>query len=206
MTQPSRFWDRHAKGYAKRPVADETAYQRKLKLTQDYLSPDMEVLELGCGTGTTALIHAPFVKHITGIDISRNMIEIARAKAETGNVKNVTFQQSSIDNLEMSDSSYDVVMGHSILHLLENKEAVIARVHRMLKPDGVFVSSTACLGGRVPVLRAILPVGHFLGLLPLVEFFTAEELERDLMDAGFRIDHRWQPSKDKAVFIVASRL
>ena len=76
----------HAKGYAKRPVTDETAYQRKLKLTQDYLSPDMEVLELGCGTGTTALFHAPFVKHITGIDISRNMLEIARAKAESGNV------------------------------------------------------------------------------------------------------------------------
>ena len=205
MAQPSRFWDRHAKGYAKRPVADETAYQRKLKLTQDYLSPDMEVLELGCGTGTTALIHAPFVKYITGIDISRNMIEIAQAKAESGNVKNVTFQQSSVDGLETPDASYDVVMGHSILHLMENKEAVIARVHRLLKPGGVFVSSTACLGDRVPVLRAILPLGRFLGLLPLVKFFTVEELEGDLTDAGFRIDHQWQPDKSKAVFIVATK-
>jgi ubiquinone/menaquinone biosynthesis C-methylase UbiE len=205
MVQPSRFWDRHAKGYAKRPVPDEAAYQRKLKVTQDYLTLDMEVLEIGCGTGTTALIHAPFVKHITGIDISRNMLEIARAKAESGNVKNVTFQQSSVDGLEMPDASYDVIMGHSILHLVENREAVIAKVHRMLKPGGVFVSSTACLGGRMPVLRAILPVGHFLGLLPLVKFFTAEELEGDLTDAGFRIDHQWQPDKSKAVFIVATK-
>ncbi len=205
MTKPSRFWDRHAKGYAKRPVADEGAYQRKLKVTQDYLTPDMEVLELGCGTGTTALIHAPFVKHITGIDISRNMLDIARAKAESGNVENVTFRQSSIDDLQTPDASYDAVMGHSILHLLKNKEAVIARVHRMLKPGGVFVSSTACLGGRVPVLRAILPVGRFLGLLPLVKFFTVEELEGDLTDAGFRIDHQWQPDKSKAVFIVATK-
>ncbi len=205
MVQPTRFWDRHAKGYAKRPVADEAAYQRKLKVTQDYLTPDMEVLEMGCGTGTTALIHASFVKHITGIDISRNMIEIARAKAESGNVENVTFQQSSVDGLETPDASYDVVMGHSILHLIEHKEAVIARVHRMLKPGGVFVSSTACLGGRVPVLRAILPVGRFLGLLPLVKFFTVEELEGDLTNAGFRIDHRWQPDKSKAAFIVATK-
>ncbi len=205
MAQPSRFWDRHAKGYAKRSVGDEAAYQRKLKVTQDYLTLDMEVLEMGCGTGTTALIHAPFVKHITGIDISRNMLEIARAKAESGNVKNVTFQQSSVDGLETPDASYDVVMAHSILHLMENKEAVIARVHRMLKPGGVFVSSTACLGGRVPVLRAILPVGRFLGLLPLVKFFTVEELEGDLTDAGFRIDHQWQPGKSKAVFIVATK-
>ncbi len=205
MVQPNRFWDRHAKGYAKRPVADEAAYQRKLKVTQDYLTPDKAVLELGCGTGTTALIHAPFVKHITGIDISRNMLEIAQAKAETGNVKNVTFQQSSIDDLETPDASYDVVMGHSILHLLQTKEAVIARVHRMLKPGGVFVSSTACLGGRVPVLRAILPVGRFLGLLPPVEFFTADELASDLTNAGFRIDHQWQPDRSDAVFIVATK-
>ncbi len=205
MVKPSRFWDRHAKGYAKRPVADEAAYQRKLKVTQDYLTPDMEVLELGCGTGTTALIHAPFVKHITGVDISRNMLEIARAKADAADMTNVTFQQSSIDDLKAPVASFDVVMGHSILHLLENKEAVIAKVNRMLKPGGVFVSSTACLGGRVPVLRAILPVGRFLGLLPLVKFFTAEELEGDLMDAGFRIDHRWQPDKTKAVFIVATK-
>ena len=205
MAQPSRFWDRHAKGYAKRPVADEAAYRRKLKVTQDYLTPDMEVLELGCGTGTTALIQAPFVKHITGIDISGKMIEIARAKAESGNVKNVTFQQSSIDDMGAPDASYDVVMGHSILHLLENKVAVITNVHRMLKPGGIFVSSTVCLKGRLPMLRAILPIGCFFGLLPPVKFFTVEELERDLTDAGFRIDHRWQPDESKAVFIVATK-
>ncbi len=79
MAQASRFWDRHAKGYAKRPVADQTAYEKKLKVTQDYLRPDMDVLELACGTGTTALLHAPFVKHILAIDISDGMLEIARA-------------------------------------------------------------------------------------------------------------------------------
>jgi 2-polyprenyl-3-methyl-5-hydroxy-6-metoxy-1,4-benzoquinol methylase len=205
MAQPSRFWDRHAKGYAKRPVADEAAYQRKLQVTRDYLRPDMEVLEFGCGTGSTAIAHAPHVKRIRALDISSKMIEIAQGKASENKITNATFQQSSVDGLETPDASYDVVMGHSILHLIENKEAVIARVHRMLKPGGVFVSSTVCLGGRLPVLRAILPVGRFLGLLPLVKFFTVEELEGDLTDAGFRIDHQWQPDKSKAVFIVATK-
>ncbi len=76
----------------------------------------------------------------------------------------------------------------------------------MLKPGGVFISSTACLGGALPVLRVILPIGRFFGLLPLVKFFTVEELERDLTDAGFRIDYRWQPGKRKAVFIVAKKV
>ncbi len=145
MAQPSKFWDRHAKGYAKRPVADEAAYQKKLRVTQDYLKPDMEVLEFGCGTGTTAIIHAPFVRHIHAIvhapfvrhihaiDISSKMLEIARTKAESDGIKNVTFEQSGIDELNADDAGYDAVMGHSILHLLENKENAIASVYRMLK-------------------------------------------------------------------------
>ena len=206
MTQLSKFWDRHAKGYAKRPVADEAAYQKKLTVTQGYLEPDMEVLEFGCGTGTTAINHAPFVRHIRATDISRKMLEIARAKAESGGIENVTFEQSSIDELNADDESYDAVMGHSILHLLENKEIAIASAYRMLKPGGVFVTSTACLGGTMPALRVILPVGRFFGLLPMVKFFTAEELAGDLTDAGFRIDYQWQPGKRKSGFIVAKKV
>ena len=209
MARPSKFWDKHAKGYAKRPVADEAAYQNKLQVTQDYLKPDMEVLEFGCGTGTTAIIHAPFVRHIRAIDISGKMLEIARAKAEAGGIKNVTFERASIEGLAVADATYDAVMGHSILHLLEDKKSAIASVHRMLKPGGVFITSTACLGGMMPalrvVLRVILPVGRLFGLLPLVKFFTKEELERDLTDAGFRIDYQWQPGKGKSVFILARK-
>jgi ubiquinone/menaquinone biosynthesis C-methylase UbiE len=209
MARPSEFWDKHAKGYAKRPVADEAAYQKKLQVTQEYLKPEMEVLEFGCGTGTTAIIHAPFVRHIRAIDLSSKMLDIARDKAAAGGIKNLTFEQSSIEELVAADAAYDAVMGHSILHLLDDKKSAIARVHRMLKPGGVFITSTACLGGMTPalrvMLRVVLPAGRFFGLLPLVKFFTEEELERDLTDAGFRIDYQWQPGKGKSVFIVAKK-
>jgi ubiquinone/menaquinone biosynthesis C-methylase UbiE len=207
VAEASKFWDKHAKRYAKSPVADEAAYQKKLKVTQDYLKPDMEVLEFGCGTGTTALIHAPFVRHIHAIDISGKMIEIARDKAEASGIKNVTFERASIEDLAAADATYDAVMGHSILHLLEDKKGAIASVHKMLKPGGFFITSTACLGGMMVALRVllkvVLPVGRLFGLLPLVKFFTEGELERDMTDAGFRIDYRWQPGKGKSVFIVA---
>jgi hypothetical protein len=73
----------------------------------------------------------------------------------------------------------------------------------MLKPGGVFVSSTACIGDTMKFFKYIGPIGRFLGLMPLVEVFTTEELVADLTDAGFEIDHQWQPGKGKAVFIVA---
>ena len=65
MDKSAKFWDRIAKRYSKQPVADETSYQKKLQITHEYLKPDMEVLELGCGTGSTAIIHSPYVKHIS---------------------------------------------------------------------------------------------------------------------------------------------
>ena len=164
MAQAVRFWDRHAEGYAKRPVADEESYQKKLAVTREYFRPDMEVMEFGCGTGSTAIVHAPYVKHIRATDISPEMIGIARRKAAAANVENVTFEAVTIEDMDVADGSLDAVMGHSILHLLEDKETVIAAVYRMLKPGGVFVSSTVCLADGYKWLKPLLPVGRFLGL------------------------------------------
>jgi len=207
MPEPSRFWDRIAEKYAKQPVADEAAYQRKLKVTRDYLRPDMELLEFGCGTGSTALVHAPFVRHISAIDLSAKMIEIARDKATASEVANVTFEQLSIDDLDAPDETYDAVLGLSILHLLRDMDGAIAKVHRTLKPGGLFVSSTVCMGDTLmmTVIGRVAPVGRWLGLLPYVRVLTPDDLAARLTAAGFAIEHRWQPGKGKAVFIVARK-
>jgi len=205
MRQPSKFWDRLADRYSKRPVADEAAYRKKLQITREYFRPNMEVLEFGCGTGSTAIAHAPYVKHIHAIDISSRMIEIARGKAAVGDVTNVTFEQSSIEEISVPKTSLDAVLGLSILHLLDNKEAAIAKVHEMLKPSGIFVTSTACLGDSMKYFKWIAPIGKFLGLMPVVRVFTRAELGDSLTCAGFALDRRWQPDKGAAVFIVARK-
>lgn len=206
MHQLNKFWDKHAERYAKSPVADEESYQRKLQVTREYFKPEMEVLEFGCGTGSTAITHAPYVKHIQAIDVSPKMLEIAQGKADANDVKNITFERSSIDEFSVSDQTFDAVLGLSILHLLENKEEVISKVHKMLKPGGVFVSSTVCLGDtKLKLIKFVAPVGKLFGLLPLLKVFTAKELEDSLTRADFEIDHRWQPGKGGALFIVAKK-
>jgi len=205
VDQSVKFWDKIAERYSKQPIADEAAYQKKLQVTREYFRPDMEVLELGCGTGSTAIAHAPFVKHIVAIDISSKMIAIAQGKADAGNIKNVTFGRSSIADFSMPDRTLDAVLGLSILHLLDNKERVISRVHQMLKPGGIFVTSTACLGDSVRFFKFVAPIGKVLGLMPLVKVFTTRELVASLTEAGFEIDHQWQPGKNTGVFIVAKK-
>lgn len=205
MNQSAKFWDKIAERYSKQSIADEESYKRKLKVTQEYFKPEMEILEFGCGTGSTAIIHAPYVKHIRAIDISSKMLDIARRKAEATKIQNITFEQATIEDLTAPDQSFDMVLGLSILHLLEDKKAVIAKVYRLLKPGGFFVTSTTCLGDSMAWFRLIAPIGKFLRVFPLVQVFTEKELASSLTDAGFKIDHRWRPARDKAVFIVAQK-
>ena len=53
--------------------------------------------------------------------------------------------------------------------------------------------------------RYIARIGHFLGVLPLVKFFTVAELESAFNDAGFEIDHNWRPDEGKAVFLIGQK-
>ena len=205
MDPSAKYWDRIAKRYSKQPISDEATYQKKLEITRQYLRPDMEVLEFGCGTGSTALLHAPYVKHILATDISSKMIEIAQTKADNQNVRNVTFECTAIDTLSLPDQTLDAVLGLNVLHLVENKDEVIAKTHKMLKPGGVFVTSTACIADMMMIFRIVVPVGRFLRLIPIVKVFSTEELQARLADAGFIIDYQWQPGKNKAVFMVAKK-
>ncbi|WP_147172814.1 hypothetical protein [Pseudomonas sp. SJZ079] len=89
--------------------------------------------------------------------------------------------------------------------LLDNRNEVIAKVYNMLKPGGIFVTSTACIGDSMKLFKVIAPSGQFLGLMPSVKVFTTSALETALTDVGFEIDHQWQPGKNKSVFIVAKK-
>jgi ubiquinone/menaquinone biosynthesis C-methylase UbiE len=198
-----RFWDRLAERYAQQPIADEAAYQTKLKVTRGYLRPDMDLLEFGCGTGGTAIIHAPYVRHIKAIDFSEAMLAIARGKAAMAGVDNVTFERADITSFSAPDGSFDVILGLSILHLLADKDAVIAKVFRMLKPGGLFVSSTTCIGDTMGLFKLIAPAGKAVGLLPQLDVMTTQDLVGSLTGAGFSIEHQWQPGRGKAVFIIA---
>ncbi|MEM8682224.1 MAG: class I SAM-dependent methyltransferase [Pseudomonadota bacterium] len=203
MSNAIPFWDRNAAGYEKRPVADPDSYQTKLEVTRRYLTDTSRVLEVGCGTGSTAIAHAPHAGHILATDLSGKMLEFAQQKADDADVRNVEFRQVSIESIDEFD--FDMVMAHSLLHLLEDKEIAIRKIFRMLKPGGVFVSSTICLGETHAWLRWIAGPAKLLGLFPLIRFFTGDQLRESITSAGFAIEYDWQPGPKKALFLIARR-
>lgn len=205
MEQSVRFWDKIAARYSKKPVADEAVYQEKLRLTRQYFTADMQVLEFGCGTGSTAISHAPFVARVRATDISARMIEIAQAKAAAAGVSNVNFVQETLSETPLAHESLDVVLGLSVLHVMDDWRDAINRAYKLLKPGGVFVSSTMCLADDMKFLKLVAPIGNWLGLIPAISFFSLKDLEASLTDAGFVIEHRWQPRRNTGHFIVATK-
>ncbi len=208
MAESEKFWNKTAERYAKSPVSNEATYQQKLAETQRFLTPNMRILEFGCGTGTTAVHHAPHVLHIDAIDISENMLEIGRGKAREARVENITFTRGTLTEFSAETASLDAVLGLNVIHLLPDRQAVIAEVVRILKPGGIFVSSTVCLGhSYLRFIKLAAPLGKLLGLMPDVFILTETELASEVTNAGFVIERQWHHGKKGiAVFMVARKV
>jgi SAM-dependent methyltransferase len=205
MAEQHAFWDRLADKYAAQPIADEDAYRTKLARTQAHFTPETNIFEFGCGTGGTAITHAPHVRSVRAVDFSARMLEKARDRAAEAGVSNVTFEQGDITKMAIPPASYDMVLGLSILHLLKDRDAVIDRVFDILRPGGRFVSSTACIGDSMRWFGAIAPLGRALGLLPILNVMTHEQLRASMTRAGFTIEHDWRPNPNAAVFLIARK-
>ncbi len=204
MDKRAKFWNKMAKRYAKSPIKDMEAYEHKLQISRGYFSKESTVLEIGCGTGSTALLHAPHVKSYLATDISSEMISIANDKLAKENINNLTFTTAAIDQLDITEP-VDIIFAHSILHLVENREEVIQLIHQWLKPSGVLITSTVCLGDRMKFFKYIAPIGKFFRLIPLIKIFTAEQLKQSIINNSFEIEYDWKKEKDIAVFIVAKK-
>jgi len=203
--KPTPFWDKIAEKYYRQPIGDQAAYRHKLEVTRSFLSPDFEVLEIGCGTGSTAIRHAPFVTHIRATDSSETMIDIGRRQATEAGVSNVTFQRASIDQIEAPLGPVDVVMAMSLVHLLDDWRGGLARIYDLVKPGGSFISSTVCADGGKRFLKPVVPLMRALGLAPDVSFIKSNDLRQALLDVGFEIEVDWQPKRNAALFLVAKK-
>lgn len=206
MTEDARFWDRIADKYSKQPISDEVRYQRKLDLTRQRLASDMRVLEFGCGTGGTALTHAPHVTHVHAIDVSSRMIEIAREKQAEAGIENVSFEVSGIGAFKAPDATFDAILALNILHLVDDPAAIIAKSAKLLKPGGYFISSTFAAQDQARWLKFIAPIAKALGKFPpVLKLFSLDQLNAWHSAAGLEIEEVWRTGKMNADFLIARR-
>lgn len=212
MHDAAKFWDQAAEKYAKAQIGDMDGYNATLERTRSYLSATDHMLEVGCGTGSTALLLAPHVAQITASDVSAKMVAIGAKKAKDQEIDNVKFVQSEVFGAEIEGDKYDVVTAFNLLHLIEDTSASIRRIHGLLKPGGLFISKTisrtdAGFSIKVRLIKLILPLAQMLGKAPFVRFFSVSELEDVIKDGGFEIVESGNyPANADARYIVARKV
>lgn len=188
----ARFWDRIARKYAKGKIADQAAYEYTLGRTISYLKPTDRVLELGAGTGSTALLLAPHVREIVSTDVSPEMMTIAEERKAEAGVENAAFQAASVPEALALPGSFDAILGFNLFHLIPDMERQFATIAERMPAGGVFISKTPCLSDKAQgvarfVFPILIPVMKFFGKAPYVRMFDQATLEAAIERAGFDI-------------------
>ncbi|MEW2912846.1 methyltransferase domain-containing protein [Leisingera sp. JC11] len=210
MTADARFWNKIAPKYAKSKIRDEDAYRYTLERTRSYLKADDNVLELGCGTGSTAIELAPGVARITATDLSEAMLEVGRERAWNAGTANIEFHCCSAG--QAPEGPFDAVLAHNLLHLLPDLEQVLDGVSARLRPGGLFISKTPCLGEKRGswkywLFTVAIPLMRLAGKAPsFVDFMDIRKLEAAVQAAGFEIIETGNyPADTPGRYLVARR-
>ena len=206
----ARFWDREANKYAASPISDVGGYEATLARVKGLLSDTDDVLEVGCGTGTTALRLAAGTRRLLATDLSPAMIQIARQKLGAQPCDRLRFEVADAEFPVAPPASHDVVLAFSVLHLLSNLGPALHALLAPLKPGGLLITKTPCLREMNPLVpRLAVPLMRALGKAPPVLIFDAAQLQDAMESHGLKIEameRHGTTRKDVRAFIVARKV
>lgn len=150
------------------------------------LQPGQVVLDLGSGGGIDVLLSARRVGptgKAYGLDMTDEMLELARANQAKAGATNVEFLRGEIENIPLPDNSVDVIISNCVINLSGDKDRVLREAYRVLRPGGLFAVSDVVSRGDVPaaVRRSLeLWIGCVAGAL------HEDEYRHKLEQAGFQ--------------------
>ena len=140
------------------------------------LRPGETVVDLGCGGGLDVFLAAKKVGptgRAIGIDMTPQMLELARRNAAASGVTNAEFHQATIDRLPLADASVDCVISNCVINLAPDKRAVFREIARVLRPGGRLAVSDIALRQPLPLeisANLLAYVGCIAGAISLDEY------------------------------------
>lgn len=204
MATTAEFWDNLAEKYAADPIKDMASYEHTIDRVRSYLHAGDVVLEVGCGTGSTALLLADTGATITGTDISGGMISIANRKLASEGLTNVSFHTQPANWTE-PDKQYDAILSFNLLHLVKETEDTVAKLASALKPGGLMITKTPCLRGN-PIYPILIGAMRLIGKAPYVRMFSPAQVDEMFRAEGLEILETGQfPKKPPSHFVVARK-
>ena len=191
MVTPREFWNMRSRTYDQQSGEEYAqAYEKTVSNTLKYLTGEDRVLEFACGTGITTVAIAPHVAFVRAIDISDEMVGKAREKIQTLGLSNVELSQTDLFDPCLEEGSFDAVTAFNVLLYVENRAQVLERIRSLLKPGGMFLSVTDCLGEGITRVGIRKFWKSHTGSMPYVAFDSRKKLEGEIAQAGFAVLER----------------
>lgn len=181
------FWNKVARRYARMNIRNPDAYGQTLDTIRAHLSETDHVLELGCGTGTTAFKLAPAVRRYLASDYSTVMISIALERQPPETRETLDFFVGELGEGGHPTGPFNMVVCFNFLHLLDDRKAMLAEIHKSLEPGGMFISKTPCISGLFRLLQPVVLMLRAFGKAPSFKFLPPMRLETEIKTAGFEI-------------------
>lgn len=181
------------------------------RLIDENVSPGVEVLDIGCGTGTAAILAARKGAAVLGFDISGGMLDVARAKAEAAGLgESIDLQEMGIAGMDkLADGRFDLVISTLVFSELSPDEQGYAMRHayRTLKPGGRLAIADEVRARNVGLrlLHAVVRIPLLFITFALTQTAThaVEGLPHLASQAGFRIVTEERTSLDSFLYLVA---
>ena len=184
MSKSENFFDKVSS--KSKPEPDKTA-SKVIESSVEYIEKNNYILDFGCGSGSITNKIAKEAKYIDAIDISSGMLEFAKEQAEKNSIGNVDYIQASIFDERFESNKYDVILAFNVLHYIDDMPRLINRINTLLKPDGIFISSTACLKERRSLIGYLVLLLGEIGIMPKMYFYKSNELEDLITNGNFDI-------------------
>jgi ubiquinone/menaquinone biosynthesis C-methylase UbiE len=183
-----KFWDRIAGMY---DVMMKAHYRRITPGIVNRIGESDRVLEVAAGTGLITYEVARIAREAIGIDISEEMVKEAEGKKKNTNLDNISFRVEDAYNLTFDDNSFDLVIACNVMHIVQNPDAILQEIRRVLRKNGRVITVTYCYKEKTTFIARfflLLMISmHKLGLIPYLHQFTIGNFEGLMVNTGFQV-------------------
>ena len=156
-------WDRVASAWEKwdKNLEQSMAFVSYRLIGDARISPGQRVLDLGCGTGYPSILAAQAVGNrgaVVGLDLSENMLAVAKRKAEESGATNISFHAKDVTSLSYDSASFDAVISRFCLMFLPDIHGAMKEISRVLKSGGYLSAAVWSTADKNPFIRIPMEV------------------------------------------------
>lgn len=203
-----KFWEKRASSYDKQVKSFSSEYEYLKTKIKSYTNKDSFLLDVACGTGILALDIAPYVGNVCAVDISSNMVDVAKKKEMQAKVNNIEIAVADAYELPFSNEVFDVVLLANLLHVVKEPAVVVREARRVLKKNGYILVSTACFNKGEESSKShfsLLKLVKTLGIIRYLNFYKKNDVDTIIRDAGFEIIDSEYISESSSNYFISSK-